>query len=271
MENAALKLKARDIRKKTLEVIRAGSAGHVGGDMSEADIMTVLFYDVLRHDPARPDWPDRDRYIQSKGHCVETYLAILGDMGYIPEKMLSTYSHYGSKLIGHPNNKIPGVEVCSGALGHGLSIGVGMAIGAKMDKRPTHVYVLMGDGEQAEGSIWEAAMAAANYKLDNLTAILDRNHLQISGNTEDVMALESLKDKWQAFGFEVIEIDGHDIEAIRGALTYRVENKPVLVLADTIKGKGISYMENMAKWHHGVPNAEQFEVAMKELDEVTEA
>lgn len=268
MDNATLKRKARDIRKKTLSVINYGSAGHVGGDMSEADILTVLFYDVLKHDPAHPDWCDRDRYVQSKGHCVETYLAILADCGYFPDSLLENYSHFCSPLIGHPNNKIDGVEICSGALGHGLSVGVGMALGAKMNHSPAHVYVLMGDGEQAEGSIWEAAMAASNYKLDNLTAILDRNRLQISGCTEDVMKLEPLRAKWEAFGFEVVEIDGHNLDQIRAGLTHRAAGKPVLVLANTIKGKGISYMENKASWHHGLPNAEQFEAALKELDEV---
>lgn len=267
VENTKLIEKARQIRKLTLEIIRSGNAGHVGGDMSEADILTVLFYDVLRCDPQNPQWRDRDRYVQSKGHCVETYLAILADKGYFPQEKLREYSAFGSKIIGHPNNQIPGMEICSGALGHGLSVGVGMALAAKADDSPAHVYVLMGDGEQAEGSIWEAAMAAANYGLDDLTAIIDRNHLQITGKTEDVMRLEPLSDKWRAFGFEVVEIDGHDIDQIRAALLHRVPGRPVLVLANTIKGKGISYMEGQAKWHHGVPNADQFALAMQELDE----
>lgn len=269
MDAAAMKRKAYEIRKRTLETIRAGKAGHVGGDMSEADILTVLFYEVLRKDPKNPHWPLRDRYVQSKGHCVETYLTILGDLGYFPPEELSAYSAFGSRFIGHPHNKIPGIEVCSGALGHGLSIGVGMALGAKMDALDVHTYVLMGDGELAEGSLWEAAMAAANFALDNLTAIVDRNHLQISGNTEDVMRLEPLRAKWEAFGFYVLEIDGHDYGQIYRALTHRERSRPVLVLANTIKGKGISYMENNAKWHHGLPDADQFAEALRELEEVS--
>lgn len=267
MDNLALRNKANTIRQKALKIIRTGNAGHVGGDMSEADILTVLFYDVLQHDPQNPRWCGRDRYIQSKGHCVETYLAILGDMGYFPEDELRTYSAFGTRFIGHPNNKIPGIEICSGALGHGLSVGVGMALGARMNRSGAHVYVLLGDGELAEGSVWEAAMAAANYGLDNLTAIVDRNHLQITGCTENVMRLEPLRQKWEAFGFHTVEIDGHDVEAIRGALRTRCEGKPVLVLANTTKGKGVSFMENQAKWHHGVPDDAQFAQAIAELEE----
>jgi transketolase len=265
MDDAALRRKACEIRRKTLSMIHMGGAGHVGGDMSAADILTVLFYRVMRCDVSRPDWPERDRYVQSKGHCVEVYLTILGDRGYFPEEELKTYGAFGSKFIGHPSRKTPGVEICTGALGHGLSAGVGMALGARMDGLPTHVYVLMGDGELAEGSVWEAAMAASSYRLGNLTAIVDRNRLQISGDTEDVMRLEPLRQRWEAFGFHVLEIDGHDIAAIREALLHREAEKPVLVLAHTVKGKGVSYMENNAKWHHGVPDAAQFAAAMKEL------
>jgi transketolase len=269
MDDAALQRKAYEIRRKTLSMIYTGGAGHVGGDMSAADILTVLFYHVMRCDASRPDWPERDRYVQSKGHCVEVYLTILADRGYFPEEELKTYGVFGSRFIGHPTRKIPGIEICTGALGHGLSAGVGMALGARMNEIPTHVYVLTGDGELAEGSIWEAAMAANNYRLENLTAIVDRNHLQISGDTEDVMRLEPLKQKWEAFGFHFIEIDGHDIAAIRKALLHRETGKPVLVLAHTVKGKGISYMERSAKWHHGVPDAVQFAAAMKELEAKT--
>lgn len=268
MDHKTLVQKANEIRIKTLHIITSGGAGHIGGDLSEADILTVLFYDVLRFKPDDPDWPLRDRYIQSKGHCNETYLAILTDLGFIPQEELSEYSSFGSRLIGHPNNKIPGVEICSGALGHGLAVGVGMALSAKRDQLPSHVYVMMGDGEQAEGSIWEAAMAASNFNLENLTAIIDRNHLQISGNTEDVMRLEPLADKWRAFGFHVIEIDGHDFTQIHNALTHREPGKPVLVLAHTIKGKGISFMENQPKWHHGVPTSEQMSAALRELEAI---
>jgi transketolase len=268
LDEGAVRRKAYKIREKALRVIRAGKAGHVGGDMSEADLLTVLFYQVLRCDPKNPDWPERDRYVQSKGHCVETYLAILGDMGFFPEEELGSYFHFGTKYIGHPHNKVPGIEICSGALGHGLSVGVGMALGAKMDGLTNHTYVLLGDGELDEGSVWEAAMAAGNFRLDNLTAIVDRNRLQISGDTEETMRLEPLRMKWEAFGFHVLEIDGHDYRQIYGALTHRQPAMPVLVLARTVKGKGISFMENNAKWHHGVPDAGQFETAIGELAEV---
>ena len=265
VDEAAIRRKAYEIREKTLRVIRAGGAGHVGGDMSEADLLTVLFYQVLRCDPKNPGWPERDRYVQSKGHCVETYLAILGDMGFFPEEDLGSYFHCGTQYIGHPHNKVPGIEICSGALGHGLSVGVGMALGARMDGLANHTYVLLGDGELAEGSVWGAAMAAGNFRLDNLTAIVDRNRLQISGDTEETMRLEPLRAKGEAFGFHVLEIDGHDYRQIYSALPPRQPGFPVLVLAHTVKGKGISFMENNAKWHHGLPDAGQFEAAMREL------
>lgn len=268
MDSAKLKKKAYEIRKKTLQIIAAGRAGHTGGDLSETDILTVLFYKIMRLDAENPMWEGRDIFILSKGHCVEAYYAILADKGFFPETELETFSQFGTRLIGHPNNKVPGVEICSGALGHGLSVGVGMAIAAKMNRSDRHVYVLMGDGEQAEGSIWEAAMAASNYELDNLTAIIDRNHLQISGNTEAVMKLEPLRQKWEAFGFHVVEIDGHDFEEIIPALDTKIKGKPTLVLANTTKGKGVSYMENVVKWHHGVPTEEQLKQADAELNEV---
>ncbi len=268
MDRINLKKKAYQMRKEALRIIEMGKTGHTGGDLSEADILTALFYDVMQIDPQNPQWEDRDIFILSKGHCVETYYAILADLGFFPKAELETFSQFGTKLIGHPTNKIPGIEMCSGALGHGLSVGVGMALAAQRDCKNRHVYVLMGDGELAEGSVWEAAMAASTYKLSNLTAIVDRNHLQISGNTEDVMKLEPLKAKWESFGFYVVEIDGHDFAQIIPALNMRRKDTPVLVLANTVKGKGVSFMENIAKWHHGVPNDEQYQQALKELDEV---
>lgn len=258
--------KACAIRKQTLDIIYESKTGHTGGSLSETDILVTLFYNVMRFDVSNPEWQDRDRFILSKGHSVEAYYTILADLGFISLEELKTFSKFGSKLIGHPNNKIPGIEMNSGALGHGLSVSVGIALAGKLDKKDYHVYCLMGDGEQAEGSVWEAAMAAANYKLDNLTAIIDRNHLQISGNTEEVMALEPLKQKWEAFGFKVIEIDGHNYEEIYNALLGRYTDKPVLVIANTIKGKGVKFMENVAKWHHGVPTVEQMDNAIKDLD-----
>lgn len=270
MNKTDLKKKAYQIREKILRMIADGKAGHAGGDLSETDLLTALFYDVMKIEPKKPMWEDRDYFILSKGHCVETYYAILADIGFFPEDDLKTFSKFRTKLIGHPNNKILGIEMCSGALGHGLSIGVGMALASRMDHKDRHVYVLMGDGEQAEGSVWEAAMAASSYELENLTAIVDRNHLQISGSTEEVMKLEPFKAKWEAFGFYVTEINGHDFDQIIPALKMRKNGQPVLILANTIKGKGVSYMEGTVKWHHGVPDEGQFEQAMKELNEVIE-
>ena len=260
--------KTYEIRKKTIQMICEAKTGHTGGALSEVDILTTLFYSVLKYDVTNPDWDDRDRFILSKGHSVEPYLVILADLGFFSTKELKTFSQFGSQLIGHPNNKIPGVEMNSGALGHGLSLGVGMALAAKMDKKDYRVFVLMGDGELAEGSVWEAAMAASHYNLDNLWAIIDRNGLQITGSTEDVMAIEPLREKWEAFGFCVTEVDGHDPKEIGNALTSKGSNKPTLVIANTTKGKGVSYMEGVAKWHHGVPDDEHMKMAINELDEM---
>ncbi|MDW7659582.1 MAG: transketolase [Bacillota bacterium] len=258
--------KANQIRQDLLNMIYAAKTGHTGSSLSCADIMTVLFYDVLRLDPKRPDWPDRDRFILSKGHAVEGYYCILADLGFFPKEELKTFSRFGSRLIGHPNNKVPGVEMNTGALGHGLSISVGMAIAARKLQKDYRVYTLMGDGEQAEGSVWEAAMAAAHYKLDNLVAILDRNRLQISGCTEDVMSLEPLDEKWRSFGWSVVPVDGHDHTALSRVLhsAPAQAGKPTLILARTVKGRGVSFMENVAHWHHGVPTEEQMLTALTE-------
>lgn len=262
-----LREKAIHIRIDLLKMIYEGKTGHTGSSLSCTDILTTLFYGVMKLDPANPKWEERDRFILSKGHAVEGYYCILGDKGYFPKEELSTFSKFGSKFIGHPNNKVSGVEMNTGALGHGLSISVGMALAAKMDKKEYRVFTLMGDGEQAEGSVWEAAMSGAHYKLDNLTAIIDRNKLQISGNTEDVMSLEDLENKWRSFGWEVVPVDGHDYAMLFEALrsTPKTKGKPTLVMAYTTKGKDVSYMENVAHWHHGVPTPEQMEIAIKEL------
>lgn len=268
-----LESKARQIRIEVLKMIYEAKAGHIGSSLSCADIMTVLYYSTMRINPQNPKWEERDRFILSKGHAVEVLYYILADKGFFPKEKLKTFSKFGSTLIGHPNNKNPGIEINTGSLGHGLSVGVGMALAAKMDKKAYRVFVLMGDGEQAEGSVWEAAMAGAHYKLDNLIAIIDRNKLQITGCTEEVMSLEPLEDKWSSFGWDVISVDGHDIEQLQKVFKSlpRVKGKPVLVMAYTTKGKGISFMENEAKWHHGLPNEEQFKQALKELgDEASE-
>jgi len=267
-----LKRKATEIRMELLTMIYNARTGHTGGSLSNTDILTVLYYKIMNIDPSNPNWEDRDRYVQSKGHSVESLWAILADKGFFPKEELKTFSQFGSRLIGHPNNNVPGVEMNTGALGHGLPISVGMALAAKMDGKPYKVYTLMGDGEQAEGSVWEGAMAAAQYKLDNLIAIIDRNKLQITGSTEDVMALEPLPDKWRSFGWEVIEVDGNDVEQLVEVFsqTPRVEGKPTMIIANTVKGKGISFAENVGAWHHRVPSEEEYDLAIEELSKQME-
>jgi len=267
-----LKRKAVEIRMDLLTMIYNARTGHTGGSLSNTDILTVLYYKIMNIDPSNPNWDERDRYVQSKGHSVESLWAILADKGFFPKEELKTFSQFGSRLIGHPNNKVPGIEMNTGALGHGLPISVGMALAAKMDGKSYKVYTLMGDGEQAEGSVWEGAMAAAQYKLDNLIAIIDRNKLQITGSTEDVMALEPLPDKWRSFGWEVIEVDGHDVEQLVDVFSHTpsVEGKPTMVIANTVKGKGISFAENVGVWHHHVPTKEEYDLAMEELSKQLE-
>ena len=266
---AWLAAKARQIRRDLLRMIYAAGTGHTGSSLSSADIMTVLFYDVLRLDPTRPDWPDRDRFILSKGHAVEGYYCILADLGFFPKEELATFSAFGSRLIGHPNNKVPGVEMNTGALGHGLSVSVGMALAARKLNKTCRVFTLMGDGEQAEGSVWEAAMAGAHYGLDNLVGILDRNRLQISGCTEDVLRLDPLDEKWRSFGWSVVPVDGHDHAALSRALHAAPvqPGRPTLVLASTVKGRGVVFMEHVARWHHGVPTETGFIQALEGLQE----
>ncbi|MDM5327468.1 transketolase [Neobacillus sp. CF12] len=267
-----LKRKATEIRMDLLTMIYEAGTGHTGGSLSNTDILTVLYYHIMNVDPNNPKWAERDRYVQSKGHSVESYWAILADKGFFPKEELKTFSQFGTRLIGHPNNKVPGVEMNTGALGHGLPISVGMALAAKMDGKSYKVYTLMGDGEQAEGSVWEGAMAGAQYKLDNLVAIVDRNRLQITGCTEDVMSLEPFGEKWRAFGWDVVEVDGNNIEELVNVLeqTPRVSGKPTLIVANTVKGKGISFAENVAKWHHHVPSKEEYQLAMDELSKQLE-
>ncbi|TBL74538.1 transketolase [Paenibacillus thalictri] len=262
-----LKQKAVQIRMDVLRMIHHAKTGHTGSSLSNTDILTALYYKVMRVDASRPKWEERDRFIASKGHAVESLYCILADRGFFPKEELATFSRYGSRLIGHPNNKVPGVEMNTGALGHGLSIAVGMAKAAKMDGRPYRVYTLMGDGEQAEGSVWEAAMAGAHYKLDNLIGIIDRNKLQISGSTEEVMGLEPLEDKWATFGWHVVAVNGNDmaelVEALQAAP--QAAGKPTLIMAYTTKGKGVSFAENVPHWHHHVPSDAELNLAMDEL------
>lgn len=267
LNESALAIKSLHLRKRTLRAIKTAGAGHTGGSLSCLDILNVLYNRILNVDPAHPDAPERDRYIQSKGHSVEALYAVLSDRGFFPDTDLDTLCQYKSHYVGHPTRKIKGVEQNTGALGHGLPIAVGTAIGARLNAAAFRVFTLLGDGELAEGSNWEAAMAAAHYELDNLFAIIDCNQLQITGPTRDVMNNEPLADKFRAFGWAVAEVDGHDLAAIANVLATPIEaNKPSVVIARTIKGKGISFMENVGKWHHGVPSDEQYENAMAELD-----
>lgn len=266
MDAACIAIKANQRRADAITMIHRANTGHTGGSLSVLDILSVLYYDVMNVRPENQHDGNRDRFLLSKGHSVEGYLAILADLGFFPREELRTYSQAGSRLIGHPTNKLPGIEMCTGALGHGLAIGVGMAIAAKRLNRPYRTFVVMGDGEQAEGSVWEAAMAAANYQLDNLFAVIDRNGLQISGPTEDVMALENFKAKWEAFGWEVTEADGHDIQ---GLLDYfhsrKNDKKPHCLICRTIKAKGLPFAENRKDWHHKVPSQEQVQEGYRAL------
>lgn len=269
MDSKELKLKSEQLRINLLKLIDTGKTGHTGGDLSVLNVLTVLYNNVLKVDPKNPKMVDRDRFILSKGHCAEALYVVLCDKGFIDQSELDAYGTCGAHLGGHPDVTIPGVEINTGALGHGLAAGVGMALAAKMDKRNARAFVVMGDGEQAEGSIYEAAMAGNKYHLDNLVAILDRNGLQISGSTEDVMPLESVRERWTAFGWDVIEMNGDDIDDIIktfASIDYTC-GKPHMVVSKTTKGKGVSFMENVAKWHHGVPTKEQFEQAVKEIEE----
>jgi len=269
MTNKELHLKSVYLRKNLLKYIYRAKAGHTGGSLSCIDILNVLYNRVLNIDPNNFKDPDRDRYIQSKGHSVEALYVTLADRGFFPESDLETLCRYQSHYIGHPTKKVNGVEQNTGALGHGLPICVGEAIAAKIDKRAHRVYTLLGDGELPEGSNWEAFLAAAHYKLDNLYTILDYNKQQITGSNAEVMNTESIPDKLKSFGWAVREVDGHDLGQLEETLNngYFEYGKPNFIIAHTIKGKGVSFMEGNLKWHHGVPNPEQYELAQSELTE----
>lgn len=245
-------------RLDVLEMVNRSRTGHIGGSMSCMDVLVCLYYEVMDTIKILAGDVDRDRFVLSKGHCGEALYTILADKGFFPKEELATYARFDTRLAEHPNHKLPGIEIGTGALGHGLSIGMGLALALRRDENSAHVYVLMGDGEQAEGSVWEAAMAANKYKLDNLTAIVDRNRLQISGTTEDVMPLDDLRQRYESFGWHVVECNGHDAVSICEALRTRVTNQPVMVIANTIKGYGSSVMENKADWHHLVPTQDQY-------------
>lgn len=268
MEN--LKAKAYELRKKTVDIIMAGGGGHIGGDMSVMEILTDLYFRQMNVSPDRADDPDRDYFIMSKGHSMETYYAVLCEKGFLDyEDVCARFSKFGSPYIGHPHNTLPGVEMNSGSLGHGLPVAVGLALAAKMDGRKQRVYVVMGDGELAEGSNWEGFMSGAMYGLDNLCCVIDRNRLQISGCTEDVMALEDLRAKIAAFGWNVIVAEnGNDIDDLDRAFdgARACPGKPSCVIANTVKGRGSSLMENKAGWHHKTPSREEYEQIMRDLE-----
>ena len=257
-----------EVRKQLLQITHDAGGGHTGGSMSSVDILVALYFSVMNIRPEDPDFSDRDRFILSKGHSVEGYYSVLAKRGFFDENILKTYGKYNSILAGHPTIKIPGIELNSGALGHGLSVGVGMALAAKRTNQSYKTYVLMGDGEHGEGSIMEAAAAAGHYNLDNLVAIIDRNMLQISGPTEEVCAIDDLATKYRSCGWSVVECDGNDIVEIRDTLMKAPieKGKPTFIIAHTIKGKGVSFMENKAVWHHKVPSEMELKDAFEELN-----
>lgn len=275
MKNKELKKLAYELRQDTVDIIMAGGGGHIGGDMSIMEILVELYFDQMNISPENQNDPDRDLFVLSKGHSVEAYYSVLAKKGFFPlQEVKDQFSKFDSPYIGHPNNKLPGIEMNSGSLGHGLPVCVGMALAGKRDGRDYRVYTVMGDGELAEGSIWEAAMAAHQYHLDNLCAVIDRNHLQISGNTEDVMGHENLHDRFASFGWHVIDVsDGNDIDALQMAFieAKNTKNQPTVIIANTIKGKGSPVMENKASWHHHVPSQEEYATIMADLKKREEA
>ncbi len=268
----ALTRKSYELRRDIIEMVYNSKAGHVGGDLSVIDILTALYFEVMNVSPEKREDPDRDRFLLSKGHCADALYCVLGEKGYYDIKeAVTTFSQYGSRFIGHPNTDVPGVELNSGSLGHGLSVGVGMALAAKMNHQEYRTYVVLGDGEMAEGSNYEGMMAAGHYKLDNLCATVDLNRLQISGTTQQVMDSSDLADKFRDFGWNVIEVEeGNNCSELVKAYeeAEKQKGKPSVVIAHTVKGKGISFMENQASWHHGTLTEEQYSQAVKELEEV---
>jgi len=264
----ALQEKARIMRSEILKMLTESGSGHTGGSLSAADIVTALYFYKMRHKPNDPKWRERDRFILSKGHAAPVLYAALALSGYFDPSLLKTLRKIGSPLQGHPcSTKLPGIEISTGSLGQGLSIANGIALGLKMDKLNSRVYCLLGDGETQEGQVWEAAMTASHYNLDNLCAFIDNNGLQIDGQCCDVMCIEPIVDKWEAFGWNVIDINGHDMKAVVGALdkAESVKMKPTMIVARTVKGKGVSFYENKVEYHGITPTHEELEMALKEL------
>ena len=266
-----LKTLAYELREDVLDMIVEGKAGHIGGDMSVMEILTVIYFEQMNISPENINSPDRDRFVLSKGHAAEAYYAVLARKGFLDiEDIIKNFSKFKSPYIGHPNNKLPGIEMNSGSLGHGLPVCVGMALAAKMNQQNYRDYTVMGDGELAEGSVWEGVMAASQYKLDNICAVVDRNRLQISGNTEDVMGHDNLHERFRSFGWSVIDVeDGNDIDQLSNAfeIAKNTKGRPTVLIANTIKGKGASIMENKANWHHKVPTAEELTQIKKEFSQ----
>ena len=268
MDIKELTKKTVEVRKGIIEAVYWAQSGHPGGSLSVADILTVLYFDEMNIDEKNPNWEDRDRLVLSKGHCSPALYSCLANRGYFPIEDLKTFRKIDSYLQGHPDkNKVPGVDMTTGSLGQGLSAANGMAIAAKMDNKDYRVYCILGDGEIEEGQIWEAAMTSNKYKLDNLCVIVDNNNLQIDGTIEEVMSSYPIDEKFRSFGFEIIKIDGHDIEEITKAfeVAKNIKGKPTCIIAKTVKGKGISYMENQVGWHGKAPNEEQYKEAMVSL------
>lgn len=266
---AELKEMAKKLRRHVITMTTAAGSGHPGGSLSAADIVTALYFKVMRHNPQDPQWADRDRFILSKGHAAPILYAALAESGYFPVEELATLRKLGSRLQGHTDrNLTPGVEMSTGSLGMGLSFGIGVALAARLDHRDYCTYVLLSDGECEEGETWEATLSAAQFKVDNLVAIVDYNRMQLSGWTRDIMDLEPLEQKWQAFGWHTIDIDGHDFNQILAALqdAQKIKTKPTVIIAHTIKGKGVSFMENNVKFHGEVATPEEAEKALKELE-----
>ena len=262
-----LVVQARQIRRLIIQMLACAGSGHPGGSLSATDLITALYFNVLRFNPGDPQWPDRDRFHMSKGHCCPLWYAVLAQSGYFPKEKLFTLRKLGSMLQGHPDRKTPGIESASGSLGQGLSIALGMSLAARVDNKDYRVYVLLGDGEVQEGNVWEAAMACGHFACSNICAILDSNGCQIDGRCEDIMGLEPLAAKWQAFGWQVIEIDGHNMQQILAAYAQAktIKDKPSIIIARTVKGKGVSFMEGVVGFHGRAPTQEEARKALEEL------
>ena len=268
-EKADLETRARHVRRHIIEMLAAAGSGHPGGSLSAVDVLVALYFGKMQHDPRNPHWADRDRFVLSKGHACPALYAVLAECEYFPHDEIYTLRKFGSILQGHPDSrKTPGVNISSGSLGQGLSAAIGMALAARLDKRDYRTYVVLGDGEVQEGQIWEAAMTAAHYKVDNLCAILDYNGLQIDGPIQDVMNPEPLPEKWSAFGWNVLRINAHDFEQILDGLdrAEQTKGRPTIIIASSIKGKGVSFMENVAEWHGKAPSKEEADRALAEMD-----